>query len=106
MSGKLHFVVGPEDSEAHVGARYLGGLDEGAFRELRLARHRLHFRGRETRGFGEYGQLVAGKRLVGEDVVLKIASAIHDGRPSDLLGCMRRRGPRKSRDGRRGETQQ
>ena len=91
MSGELHFVGRTEDPQPHVGAGGLGGLDEGAFGELRLARHRLHLLGGQARGLGEHRQLVAGQRLVGEDVVLQIAAAIDDRRPSDLLGRQRER---------------
>jgi hypothetical protein len=97
MSGKLHFVGRTEDAEAHVRAGGLRGLDEGALREFGLTGHRLHLVGGEARGLGEYGQLVAGERLVGEDVVLQIPSAIEDRRPSDLLCRQRDRGGRRQR---------
>ena len=86
VSGKLHFVGRPEDAQPDVGARHLGGLDEGALGKLRFARHRLHLRGGEPRRLGKDGQLIAGQRLVGEHVVMQVATAIDDDGPSDRLG--------------------
>jgi len=98
MTGELHFIGGSENPQAHVGALRLGGLDERAFGKLGFARHRLHFGGGQPVRVGEHGQLIARQRLVGEDVVLQVTSAIDDGRPSDLLsGDSSREGSERQR---------
>ena len=56
--------------------------------------------GGEPGGLGEDRQLVAGQRLVGEDVVLQIAAAVDNGRPSNRLSL-----GRPDEDGRYSKTE-
>jgi hypothetical protein len=104
MPGELHLVIGSEDAQPHIGAGRFRRLDERALRELRFARHRLHFRRRQPGRLHEDGQLVAGQRLVCENIVVTEAAAIDHGGPSDWLS---RRGvtPGENWDG-CGHTQQ
>jgi hypothetical protein len=68
VPGEGQFRLGRED--AHLGrvARVLGRQHEGGLGEVELARDRLHGAGREARGLGQHGELVAAERGVREHV--------------------------------------
>lgn len=71
MAGHWHLDRRREDPHAHVGARRFSRQDERALGKIHLARERLHALGREPAAVEEDGELVAGQRLVGEDVVVE-----------------------------------
>jgi hypothetical protein len=68
MPRKGELRLGREDPDARRVARVARRQDERRLGEIELARERLHRRLRDARGVGEYRQLVARERPVGEDV--------------------------------------
>ena len=77
MAGKRHLVAGAaEDAQTQVGAGGLGGQRERALREVHLPGHRRHGLGGQALRLHEHGELVAGVRAVGEDVVVQVASQV------------------------------
>ena len=76
-----------EDAHPDVGARGLGGQDEGGFRERHLERDPLHEGRCEPGGIRKHRQLVARERASREDVVMEVSMTWH---PSMLRLMLRR----------------
>ncbi len=73
VAGKRRLGGPGEDADAVVGARLLRRKHERVFREVRLARQRLHRIGVETGRLGVHEQLIALQPAIGEHVEVDIA---------------------------------